>query len=342
MAWGSIGTLSTVAYAGNNQTSMVHTIGANSIQPGNFAVIAWAQDNYSSVGSIDSAIITTVNDSAGNVWRKAKEWQSGGGAVQGGAVCSVWYTNATVALASGTGTITATLDSSFTANFDAGASAGWVYSVGGAVYVLNSTASISATSVPGLLDLNSGATGPYLRVRGIASETTLTTDISTTSGWTALGTVRASGTKAMGVRAEWIITASSTAASNPGAVGTAAIDQASVYVIFAETAPAVGAAQGDADATGIVVGTAQSPGLAQGDAEASGVLSATALFDGLAQGDSEVTGFLFGDGSMTGTAVGDAVATGIYPFTGGPLDDCRVSAINIGCPWRGLLPAVTT
>lgn len=333
MAWGSVGSGSTASSTGADQSSLVHTLGATAISSGNFAAIVFAQLNATSVNSIDGGVVSTVNDSAGNTWLKAKEWQNGGGAAAAGAVCSLWYTNAVSALSSGTGTITATFLAGSSASFDASASAAWIFTVGGPAYVLDSTANITTASTDtGSIDLNSGSTGPYLRFRGVASRSTATFALSTSAGWTGIGVARAltgGGAVGMGARGEFLITASSTAASAP--TFNSAKNHASVYVIFAETAPApgsasgdataaavgadatpsgpaVGSAQGDAAASGFLSADAAFDGAAQGDAAASGILSATALFDGSAQGDAVASGALSATALFVGTAVGDAVA----------------------------------
>lgn len=306
MAWVSIGTASTHAYTAGSQTSMVHTLGANAISSGNFAVIVFTQQNPSSLDSVDPGAVTTVNDAAGNVWLKAKEWQIGGSAVQQGAVCSVWYTNATAALSSATGTITATL-SGFT-SFDLGASEGWIFSVNGPVSIVGSTQNIvNLSTVLGSLDINAGTTGPYLRVRAIASRSSLPTAMTGSGGWTSLGVANAASGLGMGARGEFIVTASSTAASAP----TLNINtrHASVYVLFSEpVGTAVGSAQGDAAASGVLSAAGDFAGTAQGDATASGILTATALFDGTAQGDAAASGQATATAVGAGAAQGDAAA----------------------------------
>lgn len=287
MAWTSIGSGSTVAYSGNNQASMAHTVATNGVGIGQVGIIAFAQDNPGAADTFTTSgtanpTVSTVTDSAGNIWNCAGEFQNAQGSAQAGAVCSLWWTLATADLPVA-GTITATLVPGSSASFDAGASALWVYSIGGnQVSVLASTGlAADATTALGLID-QTVSTGSNLRFRAIASETTATTALTTSSGWSAIGVVRASAAKAMGVRGEYLITASSTAASSPG-LNVATIDHASVYVVMQETT-ATSTVDGDGAAVVDVVATGGGNSLA--DSSGSAVVEVVSAGDGNSLADS--------------------------------------------------------
>jgi hypothetical protein len=246
MAIASIGTGSTTVNAGNNQANLVHTVATNSLSAGQLGVFSIASDNASAADSFvaqggTGVFVTTVTDSVGNNWLRAGEFENAQGSAQAGAVCSMWYTTAKKTLVAASGTITATFLAGSSASFDASASALWIFSVapGNTVTLLACTGlAADATTACGVMD-QATITGNNLRIRAVASETTATTALTTTAGWTAIGVARVSATKLMGIRGEWVITASSTAASACG-LNVATIDHASVYAVFQESEQIMG------------------------------------------------------------------------------------------------------
>lgn len=212
----------------------MHLLQTNPIAAGNIGLLAVAQWNATTIDG-DQGVVTTVNDAAGNVWLKAREYQEGATASQLGAVASMWYTIADNTLSTGQQITITFLDGS-SAAFDASCSNVWVFSHSAAnsyITVLNSTGqSVASTTVPGTLDTQYSTTGNYLRYRIVATQSTATTTPTTTAGWTATETHRATAAKALSMRGEWIIDSSSTKASAMTVNINAA--HASVAVLFAE------------------------------------------------------------------------------------------------------------
>jgi hypothetical protein len=227
MAWGSIGLIGNQGSSGAT-TTLVITATTPAVS-NSMVVVTVARLNPTSVDGV-TASITNVIDSASNDWVKAQEFQAGGTAANSGAICSIWYSNIGNTISSG-GTITVNLASA-TSSRAAGAF-GFSKEAGTVVRVLGSTY-ISATSAqsPLSLDIAIPTTTEVLRFRGIASESTLTTALTTSAGWTNIGTTRAGAASPMSYRGEFLITAATTAASNPTFTSTAS--DASVYVLFEE------------------------------------------------------------------------------------------------------------
>lgn len=260
MSWSAIGLVGNVGSTAATTTTAIPT--AIALSSGNVVVVTAAIVNPTSANAT-SSIVSTVNDSAGNTWLKAQEFQSGGGAAASGAICSIWYSQLTSALSSG-GTITISHNNAAASTRRAAGAFAFSIAAGNRVSV-NGTTWIAASSAQDPLSIDMGlSSAEHLRFRGIASESTLTTALSTTAGWTNIGTTRASAAAAMSYRGEYRITASTTAASNPVFTSTAA--DASVYVAFFENPPpGAGSAAGDASVAGIGALRIGRAGAAQGD-----------------------------------------------------------------------------
>ena len=238
MAWTSVGGVGSTGNATANSTSIAVTltgVAGSGSNVNDLLVAVVAVDNASSVSNADEGAVLSVADSGSNSWTKAREITVGGGAVQGGAVCSVWYSQTKTALTT-SNTVTVTMGSS--AQRDAKAMRVWRFtpSPGNTVRVADSTYLTAAAAQPGVMDLTSPVAGQeYLRFRAIASETTLTTALTTSAGWTSIGTARASATGAMSYRGEWIISSATTL--NSTGQYSAVPDHASIMVLFEESGP---------------------------------------------------------------------------------------------------------
>ncbi len=233
MAWASVGQAGSTGNGGNNQASAVITLNTQAgsgAAIGDLLVLTVAVDNSSSSDGDEGAVTGVVDSGGVNVWSKAKEFCNGQAASQAGATCSIWYSPIISALATN-----ATVTASFSNNTarDAMAANVWRFTAStGTPTVADSTTLAADGAQPGSIDMTAPVPGTsYLRFRGIASESTLTTALTTTSGWTTIGTTRASATAAMSYRGEFLISTATTAASDPT---FGAVDTASVYVMFNE------------------------------------------------------------------------------------------------------------
>lgn len=232
MAWTSVGVSGML---GSSVLSTLATITLNG-QAGSGAsvndvlVYTISVPNVSAGADQDEGLVTSVDDSGGNTWVKAAEWSNTQGALSAGVCCSIWYSQTRTALTT-SNTVSAHLE-------PARSRTGiiWRFRPGaGATIRTIATTWLSVDGgQPGSIDiaLPSGGGQEYLRFRGIASETTLTTALTTTAGWTSIGTTREGANSGGSVRGEFIITAATTAASNPT---FGSIDQASVYAVLEET-----------------------------------------------------------------------------------------------------------
>jgi hypothetical protein len=225
MAWGSIGL---VGNLGTTAATTVLAIAATIATVANNVLVLTAAQVNSSADQ-ETSEISGVVDTGNNHWVKVREWS--GGTAGTGAACAVWVSHLTNAISSGAGAITVNLSAATTRR----AAGVWAFSVGpGASVRARDSTYITATSAqsPLSIDLATPTTTELLRFRGIASESSLTTALTTSAGWTNIGTTRAGATGAMSYRGEFLITAATTAASNPTLTSTAT--DASVYVLFEE------------------------------------------------------------------------------------------------------------
>jgi hypothetical protein len=233
MAWAAVAVAGTVGSSVANSTAITVTLNTQAgvgAAAGDFLVAGFGLHNFSSVSNADNGDVLSVADSGSNTWVKAREVTHGGAtpATTVGTVCSVWYTRARAALTT-SNTVVATLGSS--ASRDSNCGIVYRFTAPGGARVANTTHLIIATSSAGSIDQAQTAT-EFLRVRVMAARTTLTA-MTTTAGWTSIGTARGSAaTPTQAIFGEYLITAASTAASSPAL--TAAGIKASVYVVFEE------------------------------------------------------------------------------------------------------------
>jgi hypothetical protein len=191
-------------------------------------VLVYAMGSSTTTAEVTTRV-TAVTDTAANPWLKAQEFL-GPSASSLNMVCSIWYTNVKNALST---TDVVTVVHSTRAGQ---AAIVWRFTHGqGSVRCLESTyTATNGSSNPGTLDISGPATD-LLRVRGVASRTTLTA-LTTTAGWTTIGTTRASATVLTSVFGEYRITSASTAASAPLLTGHTTQSAASVYTVFEDCA----------------------------------------------------------------------------------------------------------
>lgn len=236
MTWASKGTLGANGSATDNQATVALTTATTNVAIGEVIVVAIAVDNNAAPPSPDAgdAAVTSVTDSAGNVYTLARNFSSRL-AAQAGASISVFYSKATATLNTG-GTITATFATA--ANADATAISAWCYTIasGATVGVAGTSFESTTAADPGSLDVTT-ANGPHLRFRAIAMEVGTATALTVTAGgWT---NINAGGSSASGstieiiIRGEWRIVTGTSAASDPS-VAAITVDTASVYIAFVE------------------------------------------------------------------------------------------------------------
>lgn len=231
MAWASVGRAGSTGNATNNNSSVVVTLNGQAgtgSSVGDILILCVGVNNFSSVSNADEGAVTSVTDSGSNVWVKAREITNGNAASTVGTVCSMWYSRTHTAL---------TTSNTVTANFSNSAARDGCtafvsrFTAPGAVTVADSTYLTNATSLLGTIDQTETAT-EFLRFRAVAARTTLTA-MTTTSGWTTMGTTRSSATVNQAIFGEWIISSASTKSSAPSLA--AAVANASVYAVFEET-----------------------------------------------------------------------------------------------------------
>lgn len=230
MAWADTGLAGSTGNASNNNSNVVVTLNAQvgvGSNANDLLVLAVGVNNFSSVSNADEGAVTSVTDTNSNTWTKFREITQGNAATTVGTVCSVWYSRTNTAL-----TTANTVTANFSNNTARDGATALVrrFTVQGGVFPLDSTYVISATSSFPSVDLAANADS-VLRMRAVAARTTLTS-MTTTAGWTSLGTTRASATVNQAIFGEFIISAATTAASAPKV--SAAAQNASVYVVFRE------------------------------------------------------------------------------------------------------------
>lgn len=238
MAWGAGTLIGSTGNASANNTSVTATlnrVAGSAADLNDILVVTVGVNNFSSVSNADEGAVTSVTDNgtnSRNVWVKAREVTGNAGtpASTTGTVCSVWYTRVHTAL---------TTANTVTANFSNSAARDGAtmlvnrFTVSGSAQVKDSTYLTQTSSAFGSIDQTETAT-EFLRFRAIAARTTVTS-MTTTSGWTSLGTTRASATVNQAIFGEFLITSASTAASSPKI--SASVVNANIYAVFEEYTP---------------------------------------------------------------------------------------------------------
>jgi hypothetical protein len=226
-----------------------------SASAGKLVILQIAMNNLGTTDGQTSQL-TNVTDSVLNQWTKAGEYTNTlGGAAADGSTIAVWYSVLTNNLTAGTHFVTTT----YSGNLTAKAVSAIVYSIGagntvsvaGSVEVLsNDNSDAGSQSISGL------ASKEYLFYRAIASETdanntyvgfTLTAGYSTNVLSPRSGT---GGSEKLHIctLGEHIIATATGHTSNPTLPDTTS-DNASLFIAFQETAPAVTSTVTSTDST---------------------------------------------------------------------------------------------
>src|SRR5689334_5205062 len=204
--WSSLGSLGSAASKTANQNSL-NLVTTSVLPVGRVAVVLIAVDNNQTTDG-DEGAVTSVTDSVGNTYIKAREFTNGQGAAQAGATISIWYCKATSQLNSG---------QQITANFnnatsrDASAITAWKFdtAAAGTISVAGTATLANDTADPGSMDLSLPG-GEYLWIRGTAHERPSTDTFTKTVAYA--GTFDKNGTTGGGantnitVAGEWAIT----------------------------------------------------------------------------------------------------------------------------------------
>ena len=229
MAFASVGTLGATSDIAAG-TSITHAVTATAAT-GSIVVVVVAKDNAStSDGNTNE--ITSVTDTVGNTYTKAREFCNGQGAANAGATVAVFYSRLGAQigpLEDPASTITANFSDSRTAS----AISVWNFS-GTAITLAGGADLANDGEEPGSMSVSGMASAQYLFVRGIAVETAPIIGLTPTTSYTAL-TEAAGGIGAAGlaIQGEWRILTATGDTSDP--LGEVA-DNASVFVAFKEAA----------------------------------------------------------------------------------------------------------
>lgn len=217
----------------NASTSTVVTTTTAPVAAGQLVVAVVAKDNVQTTDGQTSEV-TSITDSAGNIWTLAGEFCNGQGGANLGAVVSVWTTTA-VSMPVGT-TITANMSSSITSK---------AMTVEQFAFKSGSTLS-AALSLQTLADDGgdagsmaiSGLTSAlYLYIRGTGGERTMT--LTATSGYAAMADSAnaGSGTAAISANGEFTYATGTGSTSDP--TMNQSTDLASVFFAIKQTAAVV-------------------------------------------------------------------------------------------------------
>ena len=204
------------------------------IVAGRVAVLTVSTDNTQTTTGTSSNH-STVTDSAGNTWAKLGEYTNGQSAAAAGITVSVWMSQLTTQLTTGT-PVTATLS---TARVDKAASL-YEFSVSGGstlqLAAANQYGVVNAANGFGSLSFSGLTSKEYLFFRGMGKEANTTTALTVSSGFAAISNTRSrNNSSAVTVYGEFDIVTATGVTSNP----TLAVsgDAASVFVVLEEVAP---------------------------------------------------------------------------------------------------------
>jgi hypothetical protein len=324
MAFSSLGTFASATHKVSSSSFSFAPSAA--LNAGELGVLVIACDNLDATDG-DFDVVADVSDSAGNTWQKAAEFTNGQGAAAAGATVAIWYTVATATLPT-TGSITITFRAALTAKAIIGHR--FAKAPGTTVRVA-ATANRADDGVdPGLISLTGLGSREYLFVRGIASESSTTTGLTATSGWTAIvGTVTLGGSSAtnIGARAEYLIATATSVTSDPTLF---AADHASVLVALYEDTPLT--FQGSASLGGIGAQSAAGRPVfrAQASQPGLGQLTGAGLYVAIAQAAPSGLGHLTGSAIAVAQAQGQLAGTGNLGAAGTPVAQGNASLSGQG------------
>lgn len=284
MAFSLLGSLGASSDKTANQTSISVSLGGSaSAAAGSLVVVAVAVDNNSATDG-DEGAITSVTDSVGNTYSKAREYTNAQGGLQFGATISVWYSVLTTTLPN---------NAQITANFsnaasrDAAAMAAYNYGLGAGNTVLVDPGSVlvsdafSDSTTPFTFPSHSytiSFSAEWLRFRAFAREFPNNQISTATTGWTVagdIGTVGGPSASNITLFAEAKISANVVETSVPTATTSIqGSDFVSVHVAFYETIAGsvveAGAATETVDAIGTFGRTQTDAGSAVETADTTG------------------------------------------------------------------------
>jgi hypothetical protein len=231
LVWASVGSLGSASSKSANQSTLT-LITTAPFEVGAFAVVLIAVDNFQTTDGDENAI-TSVIDSAGNVYIEAREFTNGQGAAQGGATVSVRYCTAAVQLNTG-GTITVSFANATSRDASAITAFKFSTTVAGVVSVAGSAVLANDGSDPGSMDLTLPS-GEYLWVRAQAHERPSTDTFTKTVAYGGTfdknGTTGGTAATNMTVAGEWDL--GLVGISNPtNPAWSAAADEAAILVAF--------------------------------------------------------------------------------------------------------------
>jgi hypothetical protein len=232
MAITVVGSLGTSGSGVNNTT--ITLIANAAVLAGDWIVINVASNNTSTVDG-DNSEVSGVTDTRGNPWTKLGEWTNANGAAGSGVTTSLWMTQVSVDIPASEMTITVTYSSArpnkaisahaFRSDLFAGP-----YRFQNAITPDDTDSSNNFGSVSQL-----GVT-PEVQViyfRGLGKQANTTTQLTPTSGWTAIANIQSSGIAAARCAyGEFIIQDSTGQTSDPALAVSG--NTAGVFVAIAE------------------------------------------------------------------------------------------------------------
>jgi len=313
MAFSSLGTFASATH--KTSASSFSFAPSAALNAGELGVLVIACDNLDATDG-DFGVIAAVSDSAGNTWQKAAEFTNGQGGAAAGATVAIWYTVAAATLPT-TGSITIT----FRAPLVAKAVVGHRFAKAPDTTVRTAAAAGRADDGvdPGPISLAGLASRQYLFMRGIASESSSTTALTATTGWTQIGqAVTTGGGSATNIaaRGEYLIATATSVTSDPTLF---IADHASALVaLYEEAAPVF---QGSASLSG--AGVQSAAGLpvfiAQANQPGLGQLTGAGLYVAIAQAAASGLGHLAGSAIAVAQAQGQLAGTGDLGAAGTPI-----------------------
>ena len=226
MAFASVGTLGGISDISAG-TSIVMTTEA-AAEAGNIVIVTVGKDNASSSDG-NTSEVTSVTDSAGNTYTKAREFCNSQAAANAGATVAVYYSRLASQLDLG-GTITASFSDTRTASsIFAWEFTGTAISVDGTpVDLANDGADAGSMALSGLTNAE------HIFFRGIAVETGSVIGITPTTSYTGHdGPAGGVGAAGMATQGEFIIATATGHTSDPDSDDG---DQAAVFIGFIEQA----------------------------------------------------------------------------------------------------------
>jgi len=232
MAITAVGSLGTNGLATSNTTVTLLTNAA--VLAGDWIVIDVASNNTSTVDG-DNSEVSGVTDTRGNPWTKLGEWTNANGAAGSGVTTSLWMTQVSVDIPASDMTITVTY-SSARANKAISAHAFRSDLFAGPYRFQNAITPDDTDSSNNFGSVSQLGVTPEVQViyfRGLGKQANTTTQLTPTSGWTAIANTRSTNTAAARCAyGEFIIQDSTGQTSDP----TLAVsgNTAGVFVAIAE------------------------------------------------------------------------------------------------------------